>query len=132
MPMWTASSSVRYRENISENNNTENEDENYHTAFINFLEPLHILIFYELFNNKYFRIRGKKTICISYSEHKPERIINLVNENKNKNNNDLKENNSVVEVPLKYWDLYKSFNPKDHCIFNLNNAFDIETFIVKK
>lgn len=120
----------KINDRYTENNGTENDDENYHTAFINFLDPLHILIFYELYNNKYFGIKGKKTICINYSEHKPERIINLVNENKN--NNDVKDNNSLIEVPLKYLDLYKTFNPKDHCVFNLNNAFNIETFIVKK
>ena len=125
----------RYTDNdINENNfNDINITEDSHKAFINFVDPLHILIFYELYQNKFFEIKSKKTINIIYSEHKPKRKINIMDINDKSNSNENKKNEqALIEIPLKYWDLYKSFNPKDHCMLNLNNIFETETFIVKR
>ena len=126
----------RYTDNndIIENNiNDINVNEDYHKAFINFVDPLHILIFYELYQNKFFEIKSNKAINIIYSELKPKRKINLINTNdKNCCSENKKNEKSLIEIPLKYWDLYKSFNSKDQCMFNLNNIFETETFIVKR
>ena len=124
----------RYTDDINESNlNDININEDYHKAFINFVDPLHILIFYELYQNKFFEIKSKKTINIIYSEHKLKRKLNLMDENEKKNSSENKKNvQTLIEIPFKYWDLYKSFNPKDHCMLILNTIFETETFIVKR
>ena len=129
----------RYVDNdVSENKNVNyefNEDKKcYRKAFINFTDPLHIIVFYELYQNKFFDIKGQKCINIFYSEHKPGRKINLISEikNNNINNNKVYINQVTIDIPLKYLDIFKKYKPNDRYSFSLSKKYDIETFIVKK
>ena len=128
----------RYVDNdINENKNVNydfNEDKKwYRKAFINFVDPLHIIIFYELYQNKFFEIKGQKSINISYSDHKPGRKIHLMDEVKNNNcNNNIYTNQVAFDIPLKYLDIFKKYKPNVHYSFSLTKKYDIETFIVKK
>ena len=131
----------RYIDNdINESKNVNydfDEDKKcYRKAFINFTDPLHIIIFYELYQNKFFAIKGEKSINIYYSDHKAGRKINLIDEIKNNNiNNNNKKmymNKVVIDIPLKYLDIYKKYKPNDHYSFSLSKKFPMETFIVKR
>ena len=106
----------------------------YKKAYINFIEPLHIIIFYYLFQKKYFNFKGNKNE-IQYSDHLPKR--NFCLDSKDiliKNNNYKKKSNLInkIEIPKEYLDFYKKVNPNDVCINSKENYFGIDTFIVKK
>lgn len=122
-------------EGIDRYNNDININTNYRKAFINFIDPLHIVIFYFLYQKKYFNFKGN-LIDIQYSNHFPKKNICLESNNlKNSYNSNLRKSineTSKIEIPKEYFDFYKKVNPNDVCI-NMNDSnFGIDTFFVKK
>ena len=107
----------------------------YKKAYINFIEPLHIIIFYYLFQKKFFNFKWNKS-KIQYSDHLSKRNICLDSKDifKKNNTNYNKRSNLInkIEIPKEYLDFYKKVNPNDVCINSKENYFGIETFIVKK
>lgn len=105
-------------------------------VYINFVDPLNIIIFCYLYQKKYFNFKGNINE-IQYAEHiSKKNIFRDSNNNlKNSYNNNLKKNNSQsykIEIPKEYLEFYKKVNPNDVCI-NINDSyFGIDTFIVKK
>jgi hypothetical protein len=120
---------------IDRYNNDSNINTNYKKVYINFNEPLHIIIFYYLYQKKYFNFKGNIN-DIQYSDHIPKRDICLESNNNLKNNyNNIKKNISEIskiEIPKEYFDFYKKVNPNDVCICLKDSYFGIDTFIVKK
>ena len=125
-----------FLETIDRYNNDSNNNSNYKKVYINFSEPLHIIIFYYLYQKKYFNFKGNIN-DIQYSDHIPKRDICLESNNnlKNSNNNIIKKSISEIskiEIPKEYFDFYKKVNPNDVCICLKDSYFGIDTFIVKK
>jgi len=113
-----------------------NDSNNYKKVYINFNDPLHIIIFFYLYQKKYFNFRGNIN-DIQYSDHIPKRDICLESNNniKNSYNNNIKKaisEISKIEIPKEYFDFYKKVNPNDVCICLKDSYFGIDTFIVKK
>jgi len=113
-----------------------NDSNNYKKVYINFNDPLHIIIFFYLYQKKYFNFRGNIN-DIQYSDHIPKRDICLESNNniKNSYNNNIKKaisEISKIEIPKEYFDFYKKVNPNDVCICLKDSYFGIETFTVKK
>lgn len=105
-------------------------------VYINFVDPLNIIMFCYLYQKKYFNFKGNINE-IQYAEHiSKKNIFRDSNNNlKNSYNNNLKKNNSQsykIEIPKEYLEFYKKVNPNDVCI-NINDSyFGIDTFSVKK
>ena len=121
---------------IDRYNNDTNINTNYKKVYINFNDPLHIIIFYYLYQKKYFNFKGNIN-DIQYSDHIQKRDICLESNNnlKNSYNNNIKKTNSEIskiEIPKEYFDFYKKVNPNDVCICLKDSYFGIDTFIVKK
>ena len=125
-----------FLETIDRYNNDSNNNSNYKKVYINFSEPLHIIIFYYLYQKKYFNFKGNIN-DMQYSDHIRKRDICLEFNNnlKNSNNNIIKKSISEIskiEIPKEYFDFYKKVNPNDVCICLKDSYFGIDTFIVKK
>ena len=123
-------------EAIDRYNNDTNIFPNYKKVYINFYEPLHIIIFYYLYQKKYFNFKGN-IYDIQYSDHIFKRDICFESNNNLKNitNNNIKKTIceiSKIEIPKEYFDFYKKVNPNDVCICLKDSYFGIDTFIVKK
>ena len=122
-------------EAIDRYNNDINIDPKNRKVFINFVDPLHIIIFYFLYQKKYFSFKGNLN-DIQFSNHLPKRDICLESNNLKKswNGNPKKSINesSKIEIPKEYFDFYKKINPNDVCINIKDSFFGINTFIVKK
>ena len=125
-----------FLETIDRYNNDTNNNQNYKKVYINFCDPLHIIIFYYLYQKKYFNFKGNIN-DMQYSDHIRKRDICLEFNNnlKNSNNNNIKKyisEISKIEIPKEYFDFYKKVNPNDVCICLKDSYFGIDTFIVKK
>ena len=125
-----------FLETIDRYNNDTNNNQNYKKVYINFCDPLHIIIFYYLYQKKYFNFKGNIN-DMQYSDHIRKRDICLEFNNnlKNNNNNNIKKyisEISKIEIPKEYFDFYKKVNPNDVCICLKDSYFGIDTFIVKK
>ena len=104
-------------------------------VYINFVDPLNIIMFCYLYQKKYFNFKGNINE-IQYAEHISKKNIFRDSNNNLKNSyNNLKKNNSQsykIEIPKEYLEFYKKVNPNDVCI-NINDSyFGIDTFSVKK
>lgn len=82
--------------------------ENFGFAFINFISPLHIILFYDKFNKKYFNKKSEYPLQIYYAKC----TTAFINELQSKNNT-----YSDVVLPLKYYKLFKSVYKNSVCIF---------------
>ena len=121
---------------IDRYNNDININQNYKKVYINFVDPLHIIIFLYLYQKKYFNFKGNIN-DIQYSEQLLKRKIflnskNNLNNNTNNNHSKSFNKNSKIEIPKEYLDFYKKVNPNDVCINKKDSYFGIDTFIVKK
>ena len=121
---------------IDRYNNDININQNYKKVYINFVDPLHIIIFLYLYQTKYFNFKGNIN-DIQYSEQLLKRKIflnskNNLNNNTNNNHSKSFNKNSKIEIPKEYLDFYKKVNPNDVCINKKDSYFGIDTFIVKK
>ncbi len=69
-------------------------------AFINFLDPLHIILFYECFyGKKWQKYKSDKRIDLNYADKQGKKDVN----NRDENTFFAKDNNKIIQ---------KNFNPK--------------------
>ena len=112
-----------------------NIDSNFKKVYINFVEPLNIIIFCYLYQKKYFNFKGNINE-IQYSEQiQKKNICSESNNNVKISDNNVQKKNfqsSKIEIPREYLDFYKKVNPNDVCINIKDSYFGIDTFIVKK
>ena len=105
--------------------------------YINFVDPLHIILFYYLVQKKYFNFKNNIN-DIQYSDfhYIPKANICLESKNKQKNSFNIKNKKAnlinKIEIPKEYLDFYKKVNPNDICINSKESVFRIEVFFVKK
>ena len=108
---------------------------NFKKVYINFVEPLNIIIFCYLYQKKYFNFKGNINE-IQYSEQiQKKNICSESNNNVKISDNNVQKKNfqsSKIEIPREYLDFYKKVNPNDVCINIKDSYFGIDTFIVKK
>ena len=105
--------------------------------FINFVDPLHIILFYYLIPKKYFNFKNNiNDIQYSDFDYLPKPNICLEPNNKLKSgfNSKNKKSNLInkIEIPKEYLDFYKKVNPNDVCIISKESHFRTEVFYVKK
>ena len=110
---------------------------NFKKININFVDPLHIILFYYLVQKKYFNFKNNiNDIQYSDFDYLPKANICLESNNKLKNsfNNKNKKSNLInkIEIPKEYLDFYKKVNPNDVCINSKESHFSTEVFFVKK
>ena len=112
-------------------------------GFINFLEPLHLIYFYEEFVGKKWNFFNSKKRCnLAYSKYqgKNELIKYILNKlgisNLDNNNqkikisfyiNNQKNIKAPIEIPLKYYNYFMKFHP-----FSLCHNKDDKVFIIDK
>ena len=106
-------------------------------AFLNFVNPLHILLFYEWFHGKSWMFFESKKICDLYYANY-QGIEEIKNHAKNYKGNkksflfiDLDEENinNIIEIPIKYLNLLLKANPKMKFQENrIKNTFIINSF----
>ena len=106
-------------------------------AFLNFVNPLHILLFYEWFHGKSWLFFESKKICDLYYANY-QGIEEIKNHAKNYKGNkksflfiDLDEENinNIIEIPIKYLNLLLKANPKMKFKENrIKNTFIINSF----
>ena len=101
----------------------ERKKENYGFALINFIHPLHIIYFYDLYYKKYPRKyipKNQKKIDLFYADYY---------------NNDFSESFSCVQkefvLPNKYYDIFKDIYRKSVCVIKEKNFIGEGVFIVK-
>lgn len=88
---------------------------NYHNlgyGFINFINPLHIILFYETYvNNKWLKYKSDKKIEINYAEKQNNANYHY----KKKDNTYFFEGEEFyeapMEIPKRFLSLYKSYYP---------------------
>ena len=105
-------------------------------AFLNLKSPYHVLLFYEVFNNKCWMFFDSKKICeLNYANFQGiEEIQKHANNYKgSKKPNFYKsnesDNNNKIEIPYKYLNLLLQANPNMKYVENKqNNTFIVESF----
>ena len=110
---------------------------NFKKININFVDPLHIILFYYLVQKKYFNFKNNiNDIQYSDFDYSPKANICLESNNNLKNsfNNKNQKSNLInkIEIPKEYLDFYKKVNPNDVCINSKESHFSTEVFFVKK
>jgi hypothetical protein len=101
----------------------ERKKENYGFALINFIHPLHIIYFYDLYYKKYPRKyipKNQRKIDLFYADYY---------------NNEFSESFSYVQkefvLPNKYYDIFKDIYQKSVCVIKEKNFIGEGVFIVK-
>jgi len=122
----------RYNNDINNLINTNSKK-----IYINFVDPLHIILFYYLVQKKYFNFKNNiNDIQYSDFDYLPKTNISLESNNKLKHSFNGKNKKSdlinKIEIPKVYLDFYKKVNPNDVCINSKESHFRTEVFLVKK
>jgi len=122
----------RYNNDINNLINTNSKK-----IYINFVDPLHIILFYYLVQKKYFNFKNNiNDIQYSDFDYLPKMNISLESNNKLKHSFNGKNKKSdlinKIEIPKVYLDFYKKVNPNDVCINSKESHFKTEVFLVKK
>ena len=105
-------------------------------AFLNLKSPYHVLLFYEVFNNKCWMFYDSKKICeLNYANFQGiEEIKKHANNYKGAKKpifyiSTKDDNNNKIEIPYKYLNLVLQANPNMKYIDNKqNNTFIVESF----
>lgn len=90
-------------------------------AFINFVDPLHIILFYETYHDKkWTKYKSEKKMDMTYADKQGKKDINCKDEqtyfaieDKKINFNSLKPK---IQIPMKYYDFFKKIYPNSVCI----------------
>jgi hypothetical protein len=90
-------------------------------AFINFVEPLHIILFYESYHNKRWMLyKSDKKMDMSYADKQGKKDINCKDEQTYYAQCDTRFNfkslNPKIEIPMRYYDSFKKIYPKSVCV----------------
>ena len=114
---------------------TKNGNKGY--AFLNFVNPYHILLFYEWFHGKSWLYFESKKICDLYYANY-QGIEEIKNHAKNYKGSkkplffidtDEENINNIIEIPIKYLNLFLKANPKmKFQEIKLKNTFIIKSF----
>lgn len=129
---------ISFEVNDRYNNDINNSiNPNCKKIYINFVDPLHIILFYYFVQKKYFNFKNNiNDIQYSDFEYLTKANIYLEPNNKLKNsfNNKNQKSNLInkIEIPKEYLDFYKKVNPNDVCINSKESHFRTEVFFVKK
>jgi len=90
-------------------------------AFINFVDPLHIILFYETYHNKRWNLyKSDKKMDMTYADKQGKKDINCKDEQtyyaQYDNRFNFKSLNPKIQIPLKYLDYFRKIFPKSVCI----------------
>ena len=90
-------------------------------AFINFVDPLHIILFYETYHDKkWMKYKSVKKMDMTYADKQGKKDINCKDEQTYFAVEDKKINfNSLrpkIQIPMKYHDFFKKIYPSSVCI----------------
>ena len=90
-------------------------------AFINFVDPLHIILFYETYHDKkWTKYKSVKKMDMTYADKQGKKDINCKDEQTYFAVEDKKINFSSlrpkIEIPMKYYDFFKKIYPNSVCI----------------
>lgn len=106
-------------------------------AFINFVDPLHIILFYETYHNKrWTKYRSYKKMDMTYADKQGKKDINCKDdqtyfalEDKRFNFNCIKPK---IEIPISYLDFFKKIYPNSVCVIeDKHPIYPDQCFIVK-
>ena len=120
-------------------------------GFINFIDPIHILLFYTEFIGKkwnyfnsgkrcqlaYAKIQGKNEL-LKYIYKKnglnnsdKNRINDLLYKSfyiSNDNNNNKNKNYPLIEIPMKYFNVFKNYYPYSLCYIKNDSIFTVDKY----
>jgi hypothetical protein len=90
-------------------------------AFINFVEPLHIVLFYDTYHSKRWTLyKSDKKMDMTYADKQGKKDINCKDEQtyyaQYDNRFNFKSLNPKIQIPVKYLDYFKKIYPKSVCI----------------
>ena len=90
-------------------------------AFINFVDPLHIILFYETYHDKkWTKYKSVKKMDMTYADKQRIKDINCKDEQTYFAIEDKKINFSSlkpkIQIPMKYYDFFKKIYPNSVCI----------------
>ena len=90
-------------------------------AFINFVEPLHIILFYETYHNKRWMLyKSDKKMDMTYADKQGKKDINCKDEQtyyaQYDNRFNFKSLNPKIQIPIRYLDYFRKIYPKSACI----------------
>jgi hypothetical protein len=122
-----------------------NNQSNLGYGFIDFIDPMHIPLFYEIFNGKNWLKYNSFKICqLAYSKcqgkdelikyiHKKLGVFNdsYINDNLKKSffiNSNNKFNKPSLEIPIRFYNCFKSIYPYSLCKYTNNGIFIVEKF----
>ena len=106
-------------------------------AFINFVEPMHIILFYETYYmKKWSRYRSDKKMDMSFADKQGKKDINCKDEqtyfaieDKRFNFNSLQPK---IEIPVCHLDFFKRIHPNSVCVIeDKHGIYNDKCFIVK-
>ena len=96
------------------------KNQNYGFSIINFTNPFHVILFYEMFNKKKFlKYITEKGLELSYITYK------------NTHSSSIQEDNNEILIPLKYMKLFKQIYRQAVCIVKEVNCYNEGMFKVK-
>ena len=96
------------------------KNQNYGFSIINFTNPFHVILFYEMFNKKKFlKYITEKGLELSYIPYK------------NTHSSSIQEDNNEILIPLKYMKLFKQIYRQAVCIVKEVNCYNEGMFKVK-
>lgn len=90
-------------------------------AFINFVDPLHIILFYETYHSKRWTLyKSDKKMDMAYADKQGKKDINCKDEQTYYAQNDkrfvFKSLNPKVQIPIRYLDYFRKIYPKSVCV----------------
>ena len=90
-------------------------------AFINFVDPLHIILFYETYHNKRWMLyKSDKKMDMTYADKQGKKDINCKDEQTYYAQYDKRFNfkslNPKIQIPIRYLDYFRKIYPKSACI----------------
>lgn len=90
-------------------------------AFINFTDPLHIILFVEVFADRiWLKYKSEKKTSINYADKQGKKDIAVKDDSMyfaaNDNKASLKLKAAVIEIPTKFLELYKKLQPSTEII----------------
>ena len=89
-------------------------------AFINFVDPLHIVLFYETYHSKRWTLyKSDKKMDMTYADKQGKKDINCKDEQtyyaQYDNRFNFKSLNPKIQIPMKYLEYFRKIYPKSVC-----------------
>ena len=104
-------------------------------AFINFVDPLHIILFYEKYHNKRWNLyKSDKKMDMTYADKQGKKDINCKDEQTYYAQHDkrfiFKSLNPKIQIPMIYKDYFRKIYPKSVCIDEKCSIYETPCFLV--